>query len=67
MKSGSRIYSAEHIPTYDEVLEITRRAREMRSETIAEMFSTAALGIRSLVRKMLHIDSHGNHGKATLS
>lgn len=64
MRSGSELYNIQERPTYEEILQVERRAIQMRNEVLAGLFSSMTKNVGSVFKKALSLNIH-HHRKAT--
>jgi len=70
MKAANELYKTNSGLSYDEILQITKQARESRSEFMADFFSGIFGKVSTFSKKVLHLgvnEKYANHERASLS
>ncbi|PLX70454.1 MAG: hypothetical protein C0602_06475 [Denitrovibrio sp.] len=65
MRSAKEFYGSQEKLTYDEILQLTQHAREMRSKSVHDSFSSMFRKVGSFFKKAIHFkvnDKYSDHG-----
>lgn len=55
------VYEYNRYPTYEEIVELERRGREIRSEYLHGLVKSFYKKVGSFFKKAAHVNVHGNH------